>query len=192
MLDSSGKVVGVLSFKLRGAESLNFCIPVNYARGMLATTATFSLEEFSQKLGRSKDLFSGRGDSPLPSRWKSLASGTIKVVRVDADRIYVQTIFPDDQQPPPMSTAQLTRAGDSYVGTVRFAALCSYTSFTAFVGQEEKTNHCTLDDRIEISVLTPTRIEGQVMAYPSNAKFDCGKCSYKGTRSWQPFTWIPE
>ncbi len=36
LLDSTGRVIGVLSFKLRDTESLNFVIPANYVRGLLA------------------------------------------------------------------------------------------------------------------------------------------------------------
>jgi S1-C subfamily serine protease len=61
LLDGQGKAVGVLSFKLRGAESLNFCIPINYARGMLTmSTGSLSLDELAQKLGKTEDLFSGK------------------------------------------------------------------------------------------------------------------------------------
>ena len=36
MVDAEGKVIGVLTFKLRESENLNFVVPINYARGLLA------------------------------------------------------------------------------------------------------------------------------------------------------------
>jgi hypothetical protein len=86
----------------------------------------------------------------------------------------------------------LKKTGDKYVGTTRSGGPCSYVGFTPFVGMNEKGNNCSFQFAIEITALNPTRIEGQVMAYPPNTKFDCGKCSYKGQQSWRPFTWIPE
>lgn len=193
LLDGQGKVVGVLTFKLGGAESLNFCIPINYARGMLTiASSTFSLEELAQRLGKTEDLFSGKAVAVFPSRWKSLASGTIKVVRIDGNYVYVETVFPDSQQPRRFNASELKKAGDKYVGTTRSGGPCSWVGFTPFVGQEEKWNNCSFQYAIEISLLSPTRIEGQFMGYPPNTKFDCGKCSYKGKQAWQPFTWIPE
>jgi len=37
MLNNKGQVVGVVSYKLRSAEGLNFAIPINYVRGMLSS-----------------------------------------------------------------------------------------------------------------------------------------------------------
>lgn len=37
LLNNRGQAIGVVSFKLRSAENLNFAIPINYVRGMLAT-----------------------------------------------------------------------------------------------------------------------------------------------------------
>jgi S1-C subfamily serine protease len=35
LLNSNGQAIGVVSFKLRSAEGLNFAVPINYVRGML-------------------------------------------------------------------------------------------------------------------------------------------------------------
>jgi len=37
LLNASAQVIGILGFKLRGAEGQNFAIPINYARGLLET-----------------------------------------------------------------------------------------------------------------------------------------------------------
>lgn len=36
LLNDMGKVIGVIAFKLRATENLNFAIPINYVRGLLA------------------------------------------------------------------------------------------------------------------------------------------------------------
>jgi trypsin-like peptidase len=69
LVDAAGRVIGVLSFKLRGTESLNFVVPINYARGLLATNESMTLAEFTQRLGKAPDLFapkSGRANAARP------------------------------------------------------------------------------------------------------------------------------
>lgn len=194
LLDGQGRVVGVLSFKLRGAESLNFCVAVNYARGMLATTtASFPFDELAQQLGKTTDLFSAKKEAAFPVRWKSLASGTTKILRVDGDNLYVETVVSEEERRAGgFNTAELRKTGDAYSGQGRMSGTCSYIGFTAFVGKHEKFNRCMFEGPLEIRLLTPTRIEGRAMGYPPNTKFDCGKCEYKGAKTWQSFTWIPE
>jgi S1-C subfamily serine protease len=191
LLDSTGKVIGVVSFKLRGTENLNFVVPINYVRGLLSSPETFDLQELAKRTASAPDLFATKPQ--FPAHWKSLATGTKKVVRVDGDNVYVETILPDQQrQAGAFYLAELRKAGDRYVGNVRGAFMCSWIGFTAFVGKHEKVNRCDDNAPIEITVFTPTRIEGFTDAYPHNTKFDCGKCRWQGRRVRNGFTWIPE
>jgi S1-C subfamily serine protease len=192
LLNSSGRVIGVLSFKLRGSESLNFVVPINYVRGLLASPESLNLEELATRTKSATDVF-GATRPQYPSRWKSLASGTSRIVRVDGDNIYVDTVFSDAQREAGFfSMAELRRSGDRYVGHVRGAFVCSWMGFTPFVGRHEKVNRCDHNAPMEITLLTPTRIEGVTESYPPNSKFDCGKCRGEGRRVRQSFTWIPE
>ena len=51
LLNSTGAAVGVVSFKLRSAEGLNFAIPINYARGLLYTVhAPMTLDQMRRSL----------------------------------------------------------------------------------------------------------------------------------------------
>jgi S1-C subfamily serine protease len=68
LLDSAGRVIGVLSFKLRGAESLSFVVPINYGRGLLASSESVTLVELAQRLGNTPDLFSSSSGQPRPPR----------------------------------------------------------------------------------------------------------------------------
>jgi hypothetical protein len=46
---------------------------------------------------------------------------------------------------------------------------------------------------IEITSVTPTRIEGRSLIRPKEAKLDCRKGEFsKPPSEWQNFTWIPE
>jgi len=47
LFNDRGELVGITSFRINGGESLNFAVPVNYVRGMLGTTARFTLTELA-------------------------------------------------------------------------------------------------------------------------------------------------
>lgn len=68
LVDAAGRVVGVLCFKVRGAESLNFVVPINYARGLLASNEAMTLSELAQRLGKTPDLFASKGSTPRATR----------------------------------------------------------------------------------------------------------------------------
>jgi V8-like Glu-specific endopeptidase len=52
LVNNRGQVIGVVSFKLRSAEGLNFAIPINYVRGLLNKLQDpISLEEMQKHLG---------------------------------------------------------------------------------------------------------------------------------------------
>lgn len=187
MVAVTGEVVGVLAFKLRGAEGLNFAIPINYVRGMLSATDTLSLTDLAQRLASSTDAFAEEKKSGFPTRWKSLASGTTKLLRMDGDRLYVETVMPPGaKQAGAFVLAELVKSGDRYTGTVREGGPCAYYNWAA----ELKQKFCTTEAPMEITALAPTRIEG--FGANNAGDFDCGKCRYKGAVTKTPFTWIPE
>ena len=67
LVNAQGQVVGVLSFKMRGAESLNFVIPVNYARGLIASSGSLSLAEVARQVGGTPDPSQALKAKPCPS-----------------------------------------------------------------------------------------------------------------------------
>lgn len=55
LLNLSGQVVGILDYKFKGSESLNFAIPINYARGLLKESGTpFTMAELRKRLGKNE------------------------------------------------------------------------------------------------------------------------------------------
>lgn len=130
LLDAAGRVIGVLTFKLRGAENLNFVIPANYARGLIASTELFSLEELTVRLASApSEAFSARA--------------------------------------------------------------CEYSDWKHLSGPKD-VNICTVESPTQITLLSPTRIEGWSAGHPQDARFDCKKCQWSGKTTKTPFVWIPE
>jgi S1-C subfamily serine protease len=45
MFDSTGAVVGIVTYLLRGGQNINFAVPINYARGMIGDEARKTLAQ---------------------------------------------------------------------------------------------------------------------------------------------------
>jgi S1-C subfamily serine protease len=70
-LSELGEVVGVIVFRLREGQSLNFAVPINYVRGMLdSIDKTKSIAQWKNTPG-AESVFSEKS-SARPIRWKSL------------------------------------------------------------------------------------------------------------------------
>jgi hypothetical protein len=185
LVNQKGEVIGMVRYKIGGTENLNFAIPVNYLRGMLDGPPTaMSLDDLHAKLAKKTDVFQPSED--FPKRWKSLVSGTTKIIRREGDRVYVETVLRDaERQAGCFAVADLRKQGEGYSGNSRHSCVC-VNAFGVFL------NRYTLDDPEEITSLTPTRIEGWAMGPPKDAKFNCVKGTYSKPPIRQPFTWIPE
>jgi len=145
-----------------------------------------TLDELRAVLASPANFF----NSPnFPSRWRSLVSGTRKVLRIEGDFVYVETLLPEESiRRNDFVMSELKRQGEKYVGVTRASTTCEYYDFwKGFL-----YNRCSEESEMEIVALTPSRVEGRVQGYPQDAKFDCKKCRYDKPRVWFPFTWIPE
>jgi len=192
LLNGKAQVVGVVVAKLRASEGLNFAVPINYVRGMLADlpAAPMDLQTLRAKLETSKGEFKAKAGTPvLPERWKSLSNGLIRTVRLTGDHLYVELVPPM----PPGSQFQMyemTRQGNIFVGTRRDRAACTYRD--PWFGTDVQ-NTCNMEFKVEIKSITNERIEGRILYPEKGNNLNCKKCSFaKSLTQWQEFTWIPE
>lgn len=191
LVNRQAEVIGIVTFKIRGGENLNFAIPVNYLRGLMESpTSAMTLDELRLKISSAPDVFKS---DDFPTRWKSLVSGTTKIVRRDGNRIYVETVLPDAAKNAGcFNLAELQKQGDIFTGTGRSSCVCQYTKGFG-VYARTYTNRFTDQGEIEITSIGPTRIEGRATVHPTGTKFNCQKGTYsKPSSGWQAFTWIPE
>ena len=187
LLAGSGKVIGIVTFKLRGTENLSFVLPLNYARGLLASTDSYTLDELRSKLGKVPDVFQA---ARYASRWKSLASGTVKILRVDGDNVYVETVLPEAvKQAGGFTLAELKKSGTKYVGTTKSAWPCQWGDG---VWIKVQWHLCPNEAPIEFTVFTPSRIEGRTQQHPPDDKLRCRSCSHSEAPVPASFVWIPE
>ncbi len=191
LVNRQGQVIGIVTFKIRGTENLNFAIPVNYLHGLMDTASSaITLDELKLKLSGTPDVFKS---DVFPTHWKSLASGTSKIVRRDGDRVYVETIQSDAQKNAGcFDMSDLQHKDAVFSGTGRHSCVCQYTKGLGAYART-LTNKFTVEYQIEITKMSPTRIEGRVLVPPKDAKLECQKGSYsKPPSEWEAFAWIPE
>lgn len=186
LVNRQSEVIGIVTFKLKGSENLNFAIPINYLRGLMESPASaMTLDQLKSNITNTADVF--RSDD-FPARWKSLFSGTSKTVRREGDRIYVETLLPDQEKNEGcFNLAELQKHGDIFNGTGRFGCVCQYTKLG-----RSYSNRFTVEFDMEITSITPSRIEGRSMELQPGTKFDCQKGTYSKSREWRAYTWIPE
>ncbi len=151
------------------------------------------IAESTKNLSEASGDLSAKVTPPFPARWKSFASGATRLVRVEGDRVYCEVVFAEKEKRRGLfASAELTKTGDKYVGKVRLGGICYYNKKDFFgMWEETRENFCRFEAPIEITVLTPTRIEGSVMDYSWDS-LDCKKCRFKGPSKMSSFVWIPE
>jgi hypothetical protein len=141
-----------------------------------AQQAPASIE--APKSGTSETADSNSG---FPKRWKSMTSGSVRVLRFQGDYIYAELVLPEPAAKAGMFFLTETKKdGDKYVGKTNGRVL-----------KAEGGPSCTVTWPIEFTLVTPDRIEGRVFMPPTNAKIDWDTCSYTPPADWQSFVWIP-
>jgi hypothetical protein len=191
LINARGQVIGVVGFKLRDAEGLNFAVPINQVQGLLADPGPpMTLEAMRLRLGVTRDEEGREAGEGFPARWKSLTTGTTRSLRIDGDRIYIETLLPEQARAVGnMIMGEVQKAGDKYVGIIRQRIVCQY--YRDYYMKWE-TNQCAFEAPIELTSVKPNRIEGRVFAPPDGSKFKCNKCAFEKKSAWQSFVWIPE
>jgi hypothetical protein len=125
----------------------------------------------------------------MSTRWKSLTSGTIKILRLEGDYLYIETEMPPDQKGLGNFTiSELQKVGVGYyIGKTR----------RRVTGQDKhwdgpRSHACTLEFMIEINKVSPTRIEASAGDIGTDPRFDWDKCKPSKKPDVVPFVWIPE
>jgi hypothetical protein len=120
-------------------------------------------------------------DSEFPTRWKSMTSGNIRTLRFQGEFIYGETVLPEAAAKAGVFyLMEVKKDSDKYVGNVN-----------ARIVRQDGGRSCSLTLPIELTLVTPDRIEGRDLAPPANAKIDWETCTYSAPSDWQAFAWIP-
>jgi hypothetical protein len=117
----------------------------------------------------------------FPSRWKSTMSGSVRTLRFQGNYIYGEVLLPDAAvKAGAFTLLEFTKAGDRFIGKVNRKIV-----------RADGRSSCPVESQIELTLVTPQRIEGRSMEPPLNAYIDWTKCSFSPGPEWQHFTWIP-
>jgi hypothetical protein len=181
-----GEVIGITVAKLTEGQSLNFAIPINYARGELTLPVQQGLAALTAA-GHSQLLATNQ--SSLPKEWKSLSSGNSLSIQVSGDVMLIESELPPQATNEGVKRwAQLKKYGDVWRGMSHFRVPCNH-KVSSFPVQFE-LKWCQVDSPIGLNTFSSSKIEGSTTQPPSGAKFNCEACEYDREVTVN-FTWIP-
>jgi hypothetical protein len=188
VVNVQGEVVAVSVAKLSEGEGLNFAVPINYARGLLQSQLKGGLTKLAVS-GETQSLFGKAPAEELPMRWKSLDTGTTKIVKQSGDYLYAENVLPPElKNAGGKVIASFEKQGTRWVGKSRSSLPCMLHQGTAF----QRVKWCSHEFDMELTVVSPTRIEGVGMVPRRDTKFKCSRCEYAGDLERREFVWIPE
>jgi hypothetical protein len=116
----------------------------------------------------------------FPVRWKSMTNGTIRTLRFEGEYIYGEAVLTEAAaKAGAFGLMDVKKDGDKYIGKIN----------RRIVSQDGKS--CSTSIPIELTLVSPERIEGRWLVPPANAKTDWSTCTFSPPADWQTFTWIP-
>jgi hypothetical protein len=120
-------------------------------------------------------------NSGFPVRWKSMVSGHVRTLRFEGEYIYGEVVISEAAvKAGAFALMEVKKDGDKYVGKTN-----------AHDVRTDGGASCSFAFPIELTLVTPDRIEGRAFTPPANAKIDWNTCTYSPPPDWQSFTWIP-
>jgi hypothetical protein len=195
ILNASGELIGILSFKVVGGENLNFGIPVNYARGMLDRRESFTLAELASRVAempvKAASQLQRANPADISGEWKSLTSGTKRRVRLEEGHAYVERLVTEEQSKLGIfQLCDLRKEGDKYQGTCKSQWVGRWYDRWKY---QWRTRLCQGQGRIEFTKFSPLRIEGRAEEKGRGEKWsdkDNSNCGARFPAEWQDFVWI--
>ncbi len=117
----------------------------------------------------------------FPVRWKSMTSGSVRMLRFEGDYIYSETVLSEAATKAGMFLLMdVKKDGEKYVGKENGRTVRS-----------DRGASCSVTVPVELTLVTADRIEGRGFAPPPNSKIDWKACTYSPPAEWQTLTWIP-
>jgi len=121
-------------------------------------------------------------NSGFPTRWKSMTTGSVRILRFEGDYIYGEVVVPEALARVGGGVEiMVKKEGNQYTGTV-----------DARVVKPDGGSACSESNPIELTSVTPTRIEGRAFGPPPGSGFDWSTCTHSISKQWNSFVWIPQ
>jgi hypothetical protein len=117
----------------------------------------------------------------FPNRWKSMTTGSVRTLRFEGDYIYSETVLSEAATKAGMFVLMdVKKDGEKYVGKEN-----------GRIVRSDRGASCSFIWLMELTLVTPDRIEGRGLGPAPNSKLDWKACTYSPSAEWQTFTWIP-
>lgn len=121
------------------------------------------------------------GTTDFPKRWKSMTSGSIRVLRFEGEYIYGEQILPEAASKAGVFfLMEVKKNGEKYAGKIN-----------GRIVRPDGGASCLVTYTTELTNVTKERIEGRSLGPPQNAKIDWATCEFAVPFGWQDFSWIP-
>ena len=195
ILNASGELIGILSFKVVGGENLNFGIPVNYARGMLDSRESFPIAQLESRIAevplKAASQLQTAKPSDISGDWKSLTSGATRRVRLEEGHAYVERVVTEEQ-----SKLGIFQLCDLTAREGRYEGTCRYQFVTRWYDKRHyqwRTRACQSQRQMEFTKYSPSRIEGRAEEKGRGEKWsgkDNSDCGERFPLKWEDFVWI--
>lgn len=187
MIRLDGTVAGVLVAKLKNSENINFAVPINSLRGLLGSlTQPITLSQLRDQLKGQVDVFSTK--QAYPREWKSLNSINTFRLAISEDSITGENHIPTEQMKWGIySRWDIKKIDGKWVGKNHAGGRCEFI-VSKFFNTKEMRNVSEISE-VEISLVTPTRIEGRI--HGIRGPMDCSTGIRTGTPDFFPFNWVP-
>ena len=105
----------------------------------------------------------------------------MRTLRFEENYIYAESVLPDAVvKAGAFLLMDLKKNGEGYVGTEN-----------GKIVRPDGGASCPVSWQVELTLVTPSRIEGRGFSPPANAKVDWNTCTFSPPLDWQSFTWIP-
>ncbi len=138
------------------------------------------VQEASASIDAPKSETAG-ANSAFPAHWKSMTSGSIRTLRFEGEYIYGETVFSEAAVKAGVFVLMdVKKDGEKFVGKIN-----------AHIVSQDGSKSCSTSSPIELTLVTPERIEGHAFIPPTNAKADWNACTFTPPADWRAFTWIP-
>jgi S1-C subfamily serine protease len=179
LLDMSDRVVGVVTWgvNLQLGQNLNFAIPSTEVKSILTASASHP-QPLDTKGTQATDQVMA------DQVWTSIKTGHDFKLRTDHDYLYIERLdIPANLKSEGASVrSELKKSPDGKWTGTSYGRLPCETPV-------RQINWCSTESRIEIDLVSGTRIEGTIL---NPTKFDCRKCKPEGELKPEAFTWIPK
>lgn len=184
-----GKVVGVVVSKLKAAENLNFAIPVNALRGLLGNlTSPITLSQMNESLRGQTDVFSAPQEA-YPREWRSLQSANSRRLNISSDAVTGANHIPAEAARwGVFARWDINKRDGKWIGKTYSGGRCLVP---ANFFRKEEINNCSFAWDVELSLVTPTRIEGWAVGPVPGSQLDCSTCTYSRAPAPAAFVWVP-